>query len=199
MLLASLWGGTYNALRISHKMDTLSRDSSTSNSSIMPLAGVILGAISLVVGIFAMVNANKVKATVAAQADQIARIGTIENEVRAAAAKSETDMRNLRDGVQNALNQVGTEIGSIRGQLTKMDEDMKKRTAAPAAGGGKAGATAPTGVRNADGTYTIAAGDTLAKVATKFGVRLDAILAENPGIDPRSLRVGQKIRLPAGR
>ncbi len=179
-------------------MDTLSRDSSTSNSSIMPLAGVILGAISLVVGIFAMVNANKVKATVAAQADQIARIGTIENEVRAASAKSETDMRNLRDGVQNALNQVGTEIGSIRGQLTKMDEDMKKRTAAPAPGG-KAGAAAPTGVRNADGTYTIAAGDTLAKVATKFGVRLDAILAENPGIEPSRLRVGQKIRLPAGR
>lgn len=178
-------------------MDTLSRDSSTSNSSIMPLAGVILGAISLVVGIFAMVNANKVKATVAAQADEIARIGTIENTVRDAAAKSETDMRNLRDGVQNALNQVGTEIGAIRTQLTKVEEDMKKKAVAPA-GGGK-GAAAPTGVRNADGTYTIAAGDTLAKVAKKFGVSLDAVLAENPGIEPSRLRVGQKVRLPAGR
>ena len=179
-------------------MDTLSRDSSTGNSSIMPLAGVILGAISLVVGIFAMVNANKVKATVTAQGDEIARIGTIENEVRSAASKSETDMRNLRDGVQNALNQVGTEIGAIRAQMTKMEEQMKARPAAPA-GGTKGAAAAPTGVRNADGTYTIAAGDTLAKVATKFGVRLDAILAENPGIEPNRLRVGQKIRLPAGR
>ena len=179
-------------------MDTLSRDSSTSNSSIMPLAGVILGAISLVVGIFAMVNANKVKATVAAQADEIARIGTIENEVRAAASKSETDMRNLRDGVQNALNQVGTEIGAIRGQITKMEEDMKKRAAAPA-GGGKGGAAVATGVRNADGTYTVAAGDTPSKIARKFGTSVDSILAENPGLEPSKLRVGQKIRLPAGR
>lgn len=178
-------------------MDTLSRDSSTSSNSILPLAGVILGAISLVVGIFAMVNANKLKATVTAQADEIARIGTIENEMRASASKSETDLRNLRDGVQNALTQVGTEIGAIRTQMTKMEEQMKARPA-PATGGGKAGA-APTGVRNADGTYTIAAGDTLAKVATKFGLRLDAILAENPGIEPSRLRVGQKVRLPAGR
>ena len=66
---------------------------------------------------------------------------------------------------------------------------------APAAAKGGA-AAAPTGVRNADGTYTIAAGDTLAKVAKKFGVSLDSILAENPGIEPSRLRVGQKVRLP---
>jgi LysM repeat protein len=71
---------------------------------------------------------------------------------------------------------------------------MKK----PAAAKGGA-AAAPTGVRNADGTYTIAAGDTLAKVAKKFALRLDDVLAENPGLDPSRLRVGQKIKLPPGR
>jgi LysM repeat protein len=178
-------------------MDTLSRDSSSASNNIMPLAGVILGAIALVLGIFTMVKANKVEKAVRAQGDEIARIGTIEQEVRAASSKSETDMRNLRDGVQNALNQVGTEIGSIRASMAKMEEQMKARPASAANAKGGAAAPAPTGVRNADGTYTIAAGDTLAKVATKFGVRLDSILAENPGIEPSRLRVGQKIRIPA--
>jgi len=63
----------------------------------------------------------------------------------------------------------------------------------------KGGAPAATGVRNADGTYTVAAGDTPSKIARKFGTSVDAILAENPGLEPNRLRVGQKIRLPAGR
>lgn len=178
-------------------MDTLSRDSSSSNSGILPLAGTILGVIALLLGIFTMVKANKVEKIVTAQSDEIARIATIEREVRSATAKSDTDMKNLRDGIQNALNQVGTEIGAIRAQVTKIEEQAKAR---PAAAAGKGGAAAaPTGVRNADGTYTIAAGDTLVKVAKKFGTSLDSILAENPGVDARSLRVGQKVRIPSGR
>ncbi|HKB57447.1 MAG TPA: LysM domain-containing protein, partial [Lacunisphaera sp.] len=61
--------------------------------------------------------------------------------------------------------------------------------------GGK-GAPAPTGVMNADGTYSVAPGDTLSKIAKKFAVRVDAISAENPGLDPAKLRVGQKIHIP---
>lgn len=164
----------------------------------MPLAGVILGVIALLLGIFTMVKANKIEKTVTAQGDEIAKIATIESEVRSATAKSESDMKNLRDGIQNALNQVGTEIGAIRTQMTKMEEDMKKRPAAAA--GSKAGAgPVATGVKNADGTYTVAAGDTPSKIARKFGTSVDAILSENPGLEPNRLRVGQKIRLPAGR
>ncbi|MBA4137329.1 MAG: hypothetical protein C0518_08455 [Opitutus sp.] len=181
-----------------YQMDTLSRDSSSSSNSIMPLVGVILGAIAFLVGIYGVVQVNKLKATVTAQGDEIAKIGTIENEVRAATAKSESDMKNLRDGIQNALNQVGTEIGAMRAQITKVEEDMKKKPAAAA--GTKAGAApAATGVRNADGTYTVAAGDTPSKIARKFGTSVDSILSENPGLEPNRLRVGQKIKLPAGR
>lgn len=172
-------------------MDTLSRDSSSS-SNIAPLAGIFAAVIALILAIVALVKLSTVQKTVASQATEIARIGTIESQVNAAAAKSETDMKNLRDGVQNALNQVGTEIGTLRTELTKLQEAAKKP--APAAGG-KGGAAA-TGVMNSDGTYTIGAGDTLAKVAKKFGVSLDAVLAENPGIEPSRLRVGQKIKVP---
>lgn len=178
-------------------MDTLSRDSNSSGAGILPIAGLFAAVLALILAVVALVQLNKVKAAVSDQSSDIARIGTIENDMRAAASKSENDVRVLRDGVQNALNQVGQEMVKLREQMTKVEETMKKPAPAPATAGAKgAAAPAPTGVRNADGTYTIAAGDTLATVARKFGVRLDAILAENPGIEPSKLRVGQKIRLP---
>jgi len=70
---------------------------------------------------------------------------------------------------------------------------MKARAAAP---GGKGGGGPVTGVLNADGTYSIAPGDTLAKIARKFATKLDAIEAENPGLNPAHLKVGQKIKIP---
>jgi len=55
--------------------------------------------------------------------------------------------------------------------------------AAPAAGGTE---------------YTVVAGDTLYGIAKKHGVSLRALLDANPGVDPRRLRVGQKLVLPGG-
>ena len=175
-------------------MDTLSRDSS-STSNIMPMAGVILGAIALLLGIFTMVKATKVEKAVTAQGDEIAKIATLESEVRSSAAKSETDLRNLREAVQKAFNDVTTTFGDVNAKIAKMEEAMKKPAPAPAAAKGGA-AAAPTGVLNADGTYTVAAGDNLTRIAAKFGARVDSILAENPGLEPTRLRVGQKIRIP---
>lgn len=176
-------------------MDTLSRDSSSGSSNIVPMIGVFTGVIGLLLAVVALVQLSTVKKTLVAHGDELAKIATIENEVRSQGAKVDGDMKNLRDGVQNALNQVGTEMGAIRAQLTKMEEEAKKRAAAPVAGA-KGGKAAPTGVKNADGTYTVAAGDNLSKIARKFGTSVDAIQAENPGVSPTSLKIGQKIRLP---
>lgn len=176
-------------------MDTLSRDSNSSGN-VLPLVGVIAGALGLILAIVALVKLSTLQKTVTAHDAEIPKIVTIEGDVRAATAKSEGDLRGLREGVQNALTQVGTEIGTLRAQITKVEDAQKARPVAAApAPGGKA-APAPTGVLNADGTYTIAPGDTFSKVARKFGVRMDAIEAENPGLDPTRLLPGQKIRIP---
>lgn len=172
-------------------MDTLSRDSGSSNNSIVPMIGAVAGVLALILAIVALVKLSTLQKTVAAHGDEIAKIGTIENEVRSAAAKSETDMKNLRDGVQNALNQVGTEIGAIRAQVTKLEEAAKK--APVAAKGGKGGGG---GTVDANGNYTVASKDTIRKIAAKFGTTPDAIEAENPGLDPAKLRVGQKVKIP---
>lgn len=45
-------------------------------------------------------------------------------------------------------------------------------------------------------TYVIRAGDTAASIARKSGVKLDALLAANPGVDPKRLRVGKTLNIP---
>jgi len=173
-------------------MDTLSRDSNSS-SNILPYVGVGAGVLALILSGVALAKLSPLQKTVAAHDAEIPRIATVEGELRAATAKSESDNKALRQGVQDALNQLGEQIGTLRGQVTKVEEAMKARAAAPA---GKGGAAAPTGVLNADGTYSIAPGDTISKVARKFAVKIDAIEAENPGLNPAHLKVGQKIKIP---
>ncbi len=58
-------------------------------------------------------------------------------------------------------------------------------------------AVPPPGPDCAEGfAYTIRSGDTLAALARRFSVSVAALQAANPGIDPRSLRVGQIICIP---
>ena len=45
--------------------------------------------------------------------------------------------------------------------------------------------------------YVVVKGDTLSKIAKKFGVTLKAIEAANPGVEPTKLKVGQKLSIPA--
>lgn len=54
--------------------------------------------------------------------------------------------------------------------------------------------TAPAAATPTD--YTIASGDTFSSIATKFKVSVRAIENANPGVDPKRLQVGQKIKIP---
>ncbi len=174
-------------------MDTLSRDSNSSGS-VLPLVGVIAGGLALVLSIVALVKLSTLQKTVGEHTEAISsKLPALEASVSAASAKAETDIKGLRTGIQTALDQVGNEIGTINAKLTKMEEAMKKPAAAAA--GGKAGAPAG-GTLDANGNYVVGKGDSLAGIARKFGVKLDAIEAENPGIDPTKLKVGQKVKIP---
>jgi murein DD-endopeptidase MepM/ murein hydrolase activator NlpD len=50
----------------------------------------------------------------------------------------------------------------------------------------------------APGEYTVAPGDTLGAIATRFGVTLDALVAANAIADPNQLAVGQVLAIPTG-
>jgi LysM repeat protein len=175
-------------------MDTLSRDSNSSGS-VLPLVGVIAGALALVLSATALFKLSTLQKTVIAHGEAIdTKLPALEASVNAAAAKNESDIKGLRTGVQSALDQVGGEIGTINAKLTKMEEAMKKP--APAAGAKGAAGGVVTGTVDANGNYSVAPGDNLSKIAKKFATRVDAIEAENPGLDPTKLKVGQKIKIP---
>lgn len=47
-------------------------------------------------------------------------------------------------------------------------------------------------------TYSVRPGDTFYSIARKFYTTLNAVLTANPGIDPRNLKIGQKLVVPYG-
>ena len=56
----------------------------------------------------------------------------------------------------------------------------------------------PAPVPEVAGTeYVVVKGDSLAKIAKKHGVKLSALKAANPGVEPTKLKVGQKLSVPA--
>jgi len=175
-------------------MDTLSRDSNNSGS-ILPIAGVIAGVLAVILATTALFKLSTLQKTVAAHEDAITnKLPALENDIHATAAKADADVKSLRAGIQGTFDQVGAEIGTVKGRIDKLEEAQKARAAAPAGKAGKAGVV--TGVVDANGNYVVAAGDTLSKIAKKFATKVDAIEAENPGLDPAKLHAGQKIKIP---
>ena len=43
----------------------------------------------------------------------------------------------------------------------------------------------------------VAAGETAVRIAHRYGISLDALLAANPGLEPKRMRVGQLLNIPA--
>ena len=52
-------------------------------------------------------------------------------------------------------------------------------------------------VAGAARAHTIQSGETCVSIARLYKVRLDALLAANPGLEPKRMKVGQTIRVPA--
>ena len=48
----------------------------------------------------------------------------------------------------------------------------------------------------AETEYTIVAGDSFSKIASRFHVTTAALIAANPGLEPTKLQIGKKIKIP---
>jgi LysM domain len=53
----------------------------------------------------------------------------------------------------------------------------------------------PVVKRAAEKFYLVEYGETLGDIADRFGTSVDRLLELNPAVDPRSLRVGQRVRV----
>ncbi|MGD1031261.1 MAG: LysM domain-containing protein [Opitutaceae bacterium] len=167
-------------------MDTISRE----NNSMLPIGGIIVGALALILGLYLLTAVSKVKNQVA---DQEGKMNDISTQVSAASSKVDqvkASLDSVAKQTQDAFTAVGNDLGTMKGDIATLKEAATKHVAASAKGGSKEPVVA------GPGEYVIKSGDTLAKVARANGVSLADLQAVNPGVDSRHLHVGQKIKLP---
>jgi len=170
-------------------MDTISRE----NNSLLPMGGVIIGAVALIIGGYAAVSLSHVKAALAQQQDKVNRIDDIASQVSSAAAASDKaarDITTLQNSTQAAVNQLGTELATIDEKLKHMEEAHVAKVPKGAKGGGAPAVAGP-------GEYIVKSGDTGSKIAKANGTTVTALSEVNPGISWSHLKVGQTLKLPA--
>lgn len=169
-------------------MDTISRE----NNSMLPVAGVIVGALALLIGGYAAIKVQSLQKSVAAHEEKIAKIDGIESQlgsVAAASDKATKDISSLSRTTQDAFNTVAANLTNFQTTLTKLEDAMKKPVAVK---GGHGGAPAVAG----PGEYLVRGGDTGAKIARAQGVSLADLVSVNPDVNWNKLHVGQKVKLP---
>jgi len=126
--------------------------------------------------------------------EKIDKVDAVESQAASAAAsadKMNREYQGLRTSTQEAFNQVGAELGSLRAAVTKLEEAAKKP--APVAEKGKKGGEAVTA---GPGEYVVKSGDTGMKIAGNSKVSISDLQAVNPGVNWNRLHVGQKLKLP---
>ena len=170
-------------------MDTISRES---NSSYLPVAGVLVGALALIVGAAGFFKANSLGKRVPDDLlDQLAKVSAVEGEARNAAAsadKANRDISQLTGSTQKAVDAIFGEINTMKSSVVKLEEASKARVAAPR----KSSEPVVAG----PGEYVVKPGDTGMKIARSIGVSIGDLQTVNPTVDWNHLKVGQKLKIP---
>lgn len=192
-----------------------------------------LGAFGLIVGITGIVSANgaakevaalrkefaarpdpalTLKAAIKEMDDRIVKVG--EETMR-----TNTNLRQMRDQVQRALDTMAAEVRANRERIDKNSTALSSGTPAPAkepstlsekanallsgTGSGGPAAAAPAGTPTASNTsatgpkvHTVQPGDSFWKMSKQYGVTIEAIEAANPGVSSSKLQVGQSVNIP---
>lgn len=167
-------------------MDTISRE----NNSMLPMGGVIIGVVALILGGYSVIALSKVKATLAQQADKVAKIDDIASQVAAAAQTSDKaarDITTLQNSTQAAVNQLGTELATLDEKVKHIEESHVAKAAK-----GPKGEPAVAG----PGEYIVKPGDSGSKIARANGCSLADLTSVNPGVSWTHLKVGEKLKLP---
>ncbi len=160
----------------------------------LPVAGVVVGVIGLLLGGIALVQLSKVKTTVADHEVKVALVDGIKATSDGAAQtadKAKADIAALQRSTQSAFDIVSPALQTLREDVSKIQDSLKKPVVAPAKGGGGPVVAGP-------GEYVVKAGDSSgAKIARDHGVSLSDLMAVNPGVDWNHMKVGQKLKMPA--
>jgi len=184
-------------------MDTIS--SRESNTNFLPMAGVVIGAVALILAIVAFVklagvskDVNEIK-NISARVDslesqlaQVGQFGQFAQDAKSVASDAKTSVVNLATQTQTGFNNIGTALEKVNARLDRIETARPGVRPAPA-GGAVRGAAPVAG----PGEYKVKSGDTGAKIASANGVKLSDLMAVNPDVNWNRMHVGQTIKLPA--
>jgi LysM repeat protein len=87
--------------------------------------------------------------------------------------------------------------GTTPGAANPASTSPASDASTPAGRQGERASAGSTASRPAARTHKVAAGETAVRIARQYGISLDALLAANPGLEPRRMRVGQILNIPA--
>lgn len=200
-------------------------DSPSKTPLFIAIAAVIVGLAGLGLGWMGFTRSSELEKQLASMPDATAGLSDVEayaEENGARIDKMAADMTQFSQEVNRVLGAVEDDISNLKknvravaieaGTAKKMVEELEKKgvqaaptpratSSAPATssssdGDGSSGETAPMG-GDKGGSYTIKSGDTLGRIAAAHNLSLSELLAANPGVDPRRLRIGQQITIPS--
>lgn len=123
----------------------------------------------------------------------------------------------VTDKFQRQLDQLAEENKRLAEENKRLQEDLNRWTAYaarlqtltnagptaspvwPSRPAGSSSPAAPGVAANAatPRTHTVKAGESLSVVARKYGIKLESLIAVNPGLEPRRLQVGQVLTIPS--
>lgn len=152
-----------------------------SNNSFVPtvlaIVAIVIGGVALFFGM----SAHKLEMQMNGMADDLNQ--------RMADVAQQTD--SMQAGLQSLERQTRQSFIAVAGEIKSMQAGPKSASVPAAAAAGSPATAADAGV------YKIKAGDTLDRVAKAHGLPTEALLKANSGVDPRRLKVDQKIKIPA--
>lgn len=135
------------------------------------------------------------------------RIDKLSSSVKGFSENVDKAIRGLRSEnakTRSDLQKVATDALTAKKMVKELEEKGIEVAVVPgSSSSGKTGSSqastrsAPDAAPGKSGVYTIKSGDTLGKIAAAYKITLSQLQAANPGIDPRRLRIGQQIRVPA--
>jgi Flp pilus assembly protein TadG len=174
-------------------------DTPSKNGSYLVIAACILAVISLILGIIALRSISAMKSQMGDAGSFAARLDSIETSSRKASSDAEKAISRIattRLDTQRAFDNVEKELATLRTSVNRMTIEMKSFHGDAPSGGARTASKPVVVTRSSSTPSTESTPGSLPPVSGVFGVSVQAIEEANPGVDPRRLRIGQKIFIP---
>jgi len=192
-------------------MDTIS--SRESNSNFLPMAGIGVGALALVFSVIALLKMSGVskdinelkgidaRAKIEALEIQVAQVNPnqITAQLTQVANRARTDLDSVARQTSTGFEMFTAELTAIKGRLGGIENTRSSNTAGTGTATGTTTTQRPANPVAGPDEYVVKQGDNSGVIiARNLGVSLQSLMAVNPDVVWTKLRVGQKLKVPAG-